>query len=86
MFIFYLKKILIFQNLSSESKARIVPVSEINGHANSGGDTRIEMREETYSSSEDLKKTQNDTILKRIPQGAEATTVLVCLCSSFGYF
>lgn len=32
----------------------------------------------TYSSStEDLKKGTNDTILKRIPIGAEATTVLV---------
>lgn len=38
------------------------------------------MKEETYSSSqEDLKKAQNDTILKRIPVGAEATTVLVSL-------
>ncbi|KAJ8877233.1 hypothetical protein PR048_021687 [Dryococelus australis] len=36
------------------------------------------MKEETYTSSvEDLKKAQNETILKRIPVGAEATTVLV---------
>lgn len=37
------------------------------------------MKEETYSSSqEDLKRgTNHDTILKRIPLGAEATTVLV---------
>lgn len=57
-----------------------MPASEINGHAgsHSTGDTRIDMREETYSSSqEDLKRLQNDTILKRIPTGAEATTVLV---------
>lgn len=57
-----------------------MPSSEINGHAtfNSTGETRLDIREETYSSSqEDLKKLQNDTILKRIPHGAEATTVLV---------
>lgn len=36
------------------------------------------MKEETYvSSSEDLKKAHNEAILKRIPVGAEATTVLV---------
>lgn len=41
-------------------------------------DARIDLREETYSSSqEDLKRLQNDTIFKRIPTGAEATTVLV---------
>lgn len=40
--------------------------------------TTIDMKEETYtSSSEDLKKAHNDAILKRIPIGAEATTVLV---------
>lgn len=44
------------------------------------------MREETYSSSEDLKKIQNDTILKRIPVGAEATTVLVCKISCVFFF
>lgn len=57
-----------------------MPSSEINGHApnHSTGEARIDMREETYSSSqEDLKKITNDTILKRIPVGAEATTVLV---------
>lgn len=44
----------------------------------SNADIKIDMKEETYSSSqEDLKKAQNDTILKRIPVGAEATTVLV---------
>lgn len=58
-----------------------MPSSEINGHApfHSTGDARIDIREETYTSSqEDLKKLQNDSILKRIPHGAEATTVLVC--------
>lgn len=68
------------QNLSNESKARIDQAREINGHT-------IDMREETYSSSqEDLKRLQNDTILKRIPIGAEATTVLVYInniCFSF---
>ncbi|XP_044734165.1 anion exchange protein 3 isoform X2 [Chrysoperla carnea] len=38
----------------------------------------VDMKEETYASSnEDLKKAQNDAILKRIPVGSEATTVLV---------
>lgn len=39
------------------------------------------MKEETTytSSQEDLKKLQNDTILKRIPANSEATTVLVCM-------
>lgn len=50
-----------------------------NGHNGNGHDMRIDMKEETMytSSQEDLKKAQNDTILKRIPVGAEATTVLV---------
>lgn len=38
----------------------------------------IDIKEETYTSSmEDLKKAAHDTILKRIPSGAEATAVLV---------
>lgn len=59
-----------------------MPASDINGHAgsHSTGDARIDLREETYSSSqEDLKRMQNDSILKRIPVGAEATTVLVSM-------
>lgn len=56
-------------------------VNEINGNGNGHHlDTRIDIKEEqTYytSSQEDLKKAQHDTILKRIPVGAEATTVLV---------
>ncbi|XP_076681244.1 anion exchange protein Ae2 isoform X5 [Andrena cerasifolii] len=41
--------------------------------------TAVDMKEElTYTSSnEDLKKSHNDYILKRIPAGAEATVVLV---------
>lgn len=36
------------------------------------------MKEETYSASyEDIKKAQNDTILKRIPAGAQGSSVLV---------
>lgn len=57
-----------------------MPSSDINGHAgsHSTGDARIDLSEQTYSSSqEDLKRLQNDSILKRIPSGAEATTVLV---------
>lgn len=40
--------------------------------------TTVEMKEETYmSSSEDLTHRAKESILKRIPAGAEATTVLV---------
>lgn len=40
--------------------------------------TIVDMKEEMYtSSSEDLKKAKDEAILKRIPVGAEATTVLV---------
>lgn len=65
-----------------------MPACDINGHAgsHSTGDARIDMREETYSSSqEDLKRLQNDSILKRIPSGAEATTVLVCIKNMICY-
>lgn len=51
-----------------------------------GSDTRIDIREEIYASSqEDFKKLQSDTILKRIPVGAEATTVLVRIISMRTY-
>lgn len=66
--------------MSSDTKPKIVPATDINGHAgsHSTGEARIDLREETYSSSqEDLKRLQSDSILKRIPVGAEATTVLV---------
>lgn len=50
----------------------------LNWRSNSHVDTRIDIKEETYTSSqEDLKKMQGDSIMKRIPRGAEATTVLV---------
>ncbi|XP_059613187.1 anion exchange protein 3 isoform X2 [Phlebotomus argentipes] len=64
-------------NLSDDKKPKIVPASDINGFG--GNETKIDIKEEVYSSSQEdlVRKTQNDTILKRIPQGAEATTVLV---------
>ncbi|XP_055914988.1 anion exchange protein 2 isoform X5 [Eupeodes corollae] len=66
------------QNLSEDKKPKIVPASEIAG-SKKNNDLKIDMKDDmTYTSSqEDLKKLQNDTILKRIPVGAEATTVLV---------
>ncbi|XP_058985727.1 anion exchange protein 3-like isoform X2 [Musca domestica] len=65
-------------NLSGDDKKiKIMPALEIGGSKKSN-DLKIDMKDDMYSSSqEDLKKLQNDTILKRIPQGAEATTVLV---------
>ncbi|XP_041771584.1 band 3 anion transport protein-like isoform X6 [Anopheles merus] len=62
-----------------DKKPRIVPATEINGHGGGHGETRINISEETYTSSqEDIKmRTQKESILKRIPEGAEATTVLV---------
>lgn len=56
------------------------PNSDVDGRLIVPGDnhTIVDMKEETYASSnEDFKKMHNDTILKRIPVGAEATTVLV---------
>ncbi|XP_030238228.1 anion exchange protein 3 isoform X7 [Drosophila navojoa] len=68
------------QNLSGstdDKKIKIMPASEIGGSKRSN-ELKIDMKDDMYSSSqEDLKKLQNDTILKRIPAGAEATTVLV---------
>ncbi|XP_020816601.1 anion exchange protein 3 isoform X5 [Drosophila serrata] len=68
------------QNLSGgtdDKKIKIMPASEIGGSKRSN-ELKIDMKDDLYSSSqEDLKKLQNDTILKRIPAGAEATTVLV---------
>lgn len=58
-----------------------MPNIEIRGtnRKSNHNDLKIDIKEEMYSSSqEDLKKIQGDTtILKRIPQGSEATTVLV---------
>lgn len=66
-----------FQNLSNDSKSKAHPLNDIISQSGNS-DTKIDMKEETYSSSqEDLKRATNDTILKRIPVGAEATTVLV---------
>uniref|UniRef100_A0A2M3YY57 Anion exchange protein n=1 Tax=Anopheles braziliensis TaxID=58242 RepID=A0A2M3YY57_9DIPT len=64
-----------------DKKPRIVPSSEINGHGGSshGGETRINVEETYTSSQEDIKMRtqQKESILRRIPEGAEATTVLV---------
>ncbi|XP_050090913.1 anion exchange protein 2 isoform X3 [Anopheles aquasalis] len=64
-----------------DKKPRIVPSSEINGHGGGshGGETRINVEETYTSSQEDIKMRtqQKESILKRIPEGAEATTVLV---------
>ncbi|XP_017842081.1 anion exchange protein 3 isoform X3 [Drosophila busckii] len=62
---------------TDDKKIKIMPASEIGGSKRSN-ELKIDMKDDQYSSSqEDLKKLQNDTILKRIPAGAEATTVLV---------
>ncbi|XP_066995941.2 band 3 anion transport protein [Anabrus simplex] len=60
-----------------------VPASKLNA-LNKSEETQktdqhmVDIKEETYgSSSEDLRKAQKESILKRIPIGAEATTVLV---------
>lgn len=69
----------------SEERKRSLFGGELNGvqmHQRNGsnGDTKIDIGkdETTYTASqEDLKRAQNDTILKRIPTDSEATTVLV---------
>lgn len=54
-----------------------MPAAEIGGSKRSN-ELKIDMRDDLYSSSqENLQKLQNDSILKRIPVGSEATTVLV---------
>ncbi|KAI9588222.1 band 3 anion transport protein isoform X1 [Glossina fuscipes] len=65
-------------NLSGdEKKIKIVPALEISGNKKNN-ELKIDMKDDLCTSSqEDLKKLQNDTILKRIPLGSEATTVLV---------
>ncbi|XP_037043822.1 anion exchange protein 2 isoform X2 [Bradysia coprophila] len=69
--------LIFYWNLANDTKAKIQPLSDMHSHSGNS-DTKIDIKEETYSSSqEDLKRTTNDTILKRIPVGAEATTVLV---------
>ncbi|KAM8709641.1 hypothetical protein ACLKA7_016450 [Drosophila subpalustris] len=62
---------------TDDKKIKIMPANEIGGSKRSN-ELKIDMKDDMYSSSqEDLKKLQNDTILRRIPAGAEATTVLV---------
>ncbi|KAK5643033.1 hypothetical protein RI129_009200 [Pyrocoelia pectoralis] len=51
---------------------------ESEGRLISNNHTSIDMKEEVYTiSSEDIKKAQNDTILRRIPLDAQSTSVLV---------
>lgn len=80
------------QNVSEERKR-----SFFGGNLNDGShlfrngsnlETKVDMKEETTytSSQEDLKKLQNDTILKRIPANSEATTVLVCKNNNLNLF
>lgn len=58
-----------------------------NWRSTSHNDTRIDLKEETYASSqEDIKRLQSDSIMKRIPKGAEATTVLVCTFPSIDFW
>lgn len=58
----------------------LLPTRNGSQASNLAGETKIDMKEETYASSqEDLKRLQQSDILKRIPENAEATTVLVSL-------
>ncbi|XP_051163308.1 band 3 anion transport protein isoform X3 [Leptopilina boulardi] len=64
----------VIKNNLNDAKSKVVSNSALdNNH------TAVDMKEElTFTSSnDDLKKVQNDYILKRIPVGAEATVVLV---------
>ncbi|XP_033222388.1 band 3 anion transport protein isoform X2 [Belonocnema kinseyi] len=63
------------RNNLNDAKPKIISST----HGLDGNHTAVDMKEElTFASSnEDLKKVQNDYILKRIPAGAEATVVLV---------
>ncbi|XP_067644614.1 band 3 anion transport protein isoform X2 [Eurosta solidaginis] len=65
-------------NLPGEDKRpKIIPAADIAGSKRSN-ELKIDMRDDMYSSSqENLQKLQNDSILRRIPVGAEAMTVLV---------
>lgn len=73
------------QNVSVERKRSWFGGNDVNGglfhqRKASNVDTKIDMKEvTTYTASqEDLKRAQHDTILKKIPENSEATTVLVC--------
>lgn len=73
------------QNLSDAEKRKAsyqidVPFGpkKSEGHLLSNNHTAVDMKEEMYTiSSEDMKKGQNDPILKRIPSDAQSTSVLV---------
>ncbi|CAO1323960.1 unnamed protein product [Diamesa tonsa] len=68
------------QNVNDTKQKGVYNGQELNGFNRNGsnGDTKIDMNETTYTSSqEDLKRLQHDSILKRIPENSEATTVLV---------
>ncbi|XP_065160163.1 band 3 anion transport protein isoform X3 [Atheta coriaria] len=77
------------QNLHDSERRKTIDVgnSVKNGHAldpegklisSDNHATIVDMKEEMYTASnEDLKRTQNDTILRRIPEGAQGTSVLV---------
>ncbi|XP_070499524.1 band 3 anion transport protein-like isoform X2 [Chironomus tepperi] len=73
------------QNVSEERKRSFFGASEATNNGShlfrngSTADTKIDMSQETTytASQEDLKKLAKETILKRIPDNAEATTVLV---------
>ncbi|KAJ8687514.1 hypothetical protein QAD02_023308 [Eretmocerus hayati] len=62
-------------NNLNDSKPKIVA----SNHALDNNHTAVDMREEVTftSSNDDIKRSQNEYILKRIPSGAEATVVLV---------
>ncbi|XP_055373178.1 anion exchange protein 3-like [Condylostylus longicornis] len=51
--------------------------NEINGNSRSPIDMKIEINNIGSTSIEDFKVAQNDSLLKRIPVGAEATAVLI---------
>lgn len=71
---------LFVQNVNDTKQKGVYNGQELNGFNRNGsnGDTKIDMNETTYTSSqEDLKRLQHDSILKRIPENSEATTVLV---------
>lgn len=70
-------------DVNGQQNHLLLPTRNGSQASNLAGETKIDMKEETYlSSQEDLKRLQQSDILKRIPENSEATTVLV----SIGYF
>lgn len=77
----------IIQNLADHEKRRTSSPGDAKNGGRTDSDGRLvltenhtvlDMKEETYSaSSEDIKKAQNDSILKKIPAGAQGSSVLV---------